>query len=305
MKTYTNGILVYNPVAGRLRGGRIGLVRKVADALAAAGHRIEPVPTKAAGDATRIAREAVRSGAGVVLAFGGDGTLNETANGMIGSSVPLGMIPAGTANVLARETGLGCDALAAAAALGGLEPRRIGVGLLEACDRAPRHFLLMAGAGFDAHIVYNLNVPLKAKIGQAAYWLGAFSEVARKQDSFHVEVNGEKHECSFALASRVRNYAGWMSIARGISLFRNEFEVVLCEGTSALRHYTKYFCAVVSGRASRTRGMRFLRSAEVRFLPPADTRVYVQIDGEYAGRLPARVSIIPDALTVLVPPAAA
>jgi diacylglycerol kinase family enzyme len=284
-----------------LRGKRIGLVDRIAGALAEAGHRVEPVPTKAAGDATRIARDAVASGADVVISFGGDGTLNETANGMIGSRTPLATLPAGTANVLARETRLGCNPLRAARALGALEPRRVAVGLLETADREPRHFLLMAGVGFDAHIVYNLNVPLKARIGQFAYWLSAFKEVARAQDEFDVEVNGRTQRCSFALASRVRNYAGWMTIARGVSLFRDEFEVVLCEGTSAARDYAKYFCAVMTGRASTAKGMSFLRASEVRFSGPQDTRVYVQIDGEYAGRLPARVSIIRDALTLLVP----
>lgn len=301
MHKYRNGILIYNPCAGRLRGRRIGLVDRIAGALAEAGHRIEPVPTKAAGDATRIARDAVASGADVVISFGGDGTLNETANGMIGSRTPLATLPAGTANVLARETGLGCNPLRAARALGALEPRRIAVGLLETADRQPRHFLLMAGVGFDAHIVYNLNVPLKARIGQFAYWLSAFKEVARAQDEFDVEVNGRTQRCSFALASRVRNYAGWMTIARGVSLFRDEFEVVLCEGTSAARDYAKHFCAVMTGRTSTAKGMSFLRASEVRFSGPQHTRVYVQIDGEYAGRLPARVSIVRDALTLLVP----
>lgn len=301
MHKYRNGILIYNPCAGRLRGKRIGIIERIAGVLAEAGHRIDAVPTKAAGDATRMARDAVASGADLVIAFGGDGTLNETANGMIGTSTPLATLPGGTANVLARETRLGCDPLRAARELGNLEPRRVAVGLLETADREPRHFLLMAGVGFDAHIVYNLNVPLKARIGQFAYWLSAFKEVARAQDEFEVEVNGSIRRCSFALASRVRNYAGWMTIAQGVSIYQDEFEVVLFEGTSAVRDYAKYLCAVMTGTSSKAKGMCFLRATDVRFVGPRDTRVYVQIDGEYAGRLPARVSIVRDALTLLVP----
>ncbi len=300
---YRNAILIYNPVAGKLRGRRSYRVDRVADTLRAAGHTVMPIPTPGPGTAGRIARDRIEAGADLILALGGDGTINELLSGVAHTGVPLAAIPAGTANVLTREVGLGCNTLAVARRLAQGVPKRVSVGVLRSApDEQPRYFLLMAGIGFDAHIVYNLNLPLKARLGQFAYWSSSFKEIFRPLDEFHIRVNGREHTCSFALASRVRNYAGYLTIARGASLTGHDFEVVLFEGTSTLRYYLKYLGAVLAGRAANIKGVRFLRAEKVEFVPPAGPRVYVQVDGEYAGRLPASVEIERDAVTLLVPP---
>jgi diacylglycerol kinase family enzyme len=281
---------------------RRDLPRQVAEALAAAGHGVSLVETQGPGTAGRIARERIARGSDLILALGGDGTLNEMLPGMARGATPLGVIPAGTANVLSRELGLGASALKAVRRLGECVPVRVPLGVLRAEDAEPRYFLLMAGVGFDAHIVYRLNLPLKAKTGQLAYWVGAGREFLRRLDEFQVEANGATFTCSFALASRVRNYAGYLRIAQRVSLAQPEFETILFEGGSVLRHYVKYMAAVLTGRTANVKGMTFLRSTSVRFRGPADRRVYVQVDGEYAGRLPASVELEPDALTLLTPP---
>jgi diacylglycerol kinase family enzyme len=213
------------------------------------------------------------------------------------------MIPAGTANVLTRELALGCNPLRVAGRLGELAPRRVTVGHLLAEPRVSRYFLLMAGVGFDAHIVYNLNLPLKFRLGQVAYWLGAARELGRSLEAVEVEIGGQVYQCTFALASRVRNYAGYLTIARRASLLRHDFEVVLFEARSTLRLYARYLSPVLTKRPSNVVGMSFLTAREASFRGPADGRVYVQVDGEYAGRLPARVEVVQDAVTLLVPPA--
>ncbi len=261
------------------------------------------MPTGGPGGATGLARQVLQEGADLVLALGGDGTVNETANGMIGSRVPLAMLPAGTANVLARELGLPCNPLAAARRIAELVPRRIAVGLLRSDGGAcSRHFLLMAGVGFDAHIVYNLNLDLKSRLGQLAYWAGALKEIGRRLDEFDAEAGGRRFRCSFAVASRTRNYAGYLKIATHASLLAQDFGVVIFEGVSTLRYYGIYLPAVLSGRADHTKGISFLRSAGASFAAPPGAPVYVQVDGDYAGRLPASVEIVPDALTILTPP---
>jgi len=299
--TYRSATLIYNPCAGRLRHARIDLVGRVADALKAGGHRVTPVPTECPGDAARIAREAAAAGTDLILSLGGDGTLNDVLNGIVNSAVPVVMLPAGTANVLTREVGLGTNPVRIAGRLSTLVPRRVAVGLLHAEGEAPRHFALMAGAGFDAHIVYNLNVPLKARIGQLAYWVSASKEIVRRQDEFVVIVDGVRRTCSFALASRVRRYAGWMTIARGASLADSRFEVMLFQGASTIIDYSRYFAAVLMKRIPVS-GMHVLHAGSVAFEPPAGTDVHIQVDGEYAGRLPARIEVVPDAMTLLVPP---
>ena len=117
----------------------------------------------------------------------------------------------------------------AAERFGDLIPARIAVGLLEN-GQEQRHFVLMAGAGLDALIVYNIDAKLKAAIGKVAYWIGGFSQVGRALPEFNVRTNGEEVRCSFALASRVKNYGGDLWIARNASLYRRHFELCCSRG---------------------------------------------------------------------------
>lgn len=275
----------------------------VLEVLRAGGHGVAAFPTDGPESAGALARERVAAGADLILALGGDGTMNEVLPGVVRSEVPVGIIPAGTANVLARELGLGTKALHAAARLGELTPRRVSIGLLRAEPESRcRYFLLMAGVGFDAHIVYRLNLGLKSRMGELAYWTAACGELGRKLDEFEVEVDGATRVCTFALVSRVRNYGGYLEIAREVSLLDHEFEVVLFQGTSTLLDYGKYLVAILSGNASNVQGVTFLSAKRVRFAAPPATRVYVQVDGEYAGRLPAAIEVVEEAITLLVPP---
>jgi diacylglycerol kinase (ATP) len=255
-------------------------------------------PTEAAGHATELARDAVAAGADLVLVLGGDGTINEVANGIIPSRVPLGILPGGTANVLANELGLGNGLERAIERLGKCVERRIAVGRL--CNGRPdgRYFLLMLGAGLDATIVTKVHDGLKARAGKLAYWIAGFGEFFGTVGQFRAQIGAEQQQCGFVLASRVRNYGGDMEIASGASLLSNDFEVILFEGSNPLR-YAAYMTAVRLGQVKAMPGVRTLRSQRVEFHGDA----HLQIDGEYAGKLPATLDMAPDALTLLVPSA--
>jgi diacylglycerol kinase family enzyme len=257
-------------------------------------------PTTGPGTAGAIAREHIERGADLVVAAGGDGTINEIAEGMVNSEVPLAVLPGGTANVLAVETRLGVKLERAAARLANLRPRRISMGHVT-CDggRTSRHFLLMAGIGLDASIVYRVNASLKARTGKLAYWVAGWSLLGRRLPQFKVEVDGRPYTCSFALISKVRNYGGDFQIARDVTLFDDTFEVVLFEGRSSFR-YIKYFAGLALDRLKGMRGVNVLTAREVKAHSPEDEKVYVQIDGEFAGKLPAEIRIVPDALTLLL-----
>ncbi len=249
-----------------------------------------------------MAREFAERGADLVLAAGGDGTINEVAEGLVHTAVPLGILPAGTANVLANEMRLTDHLERAAVRLRDSRPYRISVGHLT-CENGAvsRHFLMMAGVGLDAHVVYRVSARLKSWAGKAAYWVAGWSFLGRRLAEFQVEVNGRQRKCSFALVSKVRNYGGDFEIARQVSLFDDSFEVVLFEGSSSLR-YVKYFTGLVLNRIDGMNGVTVLREKCLKLTDPEDQRVYVQIDGEFAGHLPAHLRIVPDALTLLVPP---
>ena len=259
------------------------------------------MPTTGPATAAAIARDSIAKGADLVIAAGGDGTINEVANGVVGSEVPMALLPGGTANVLAVETGIGTQLVRAAERLEGWIPVRISVGHLRN-QAEERHFLMMAGAGLDAMIVYNIDAQLKARVGKVAYWIGGFGQIGRPLPEFTVRVNGHPSRCSFALASRVRNYGGDLWIARGASLFSDHFELVLFEGAQSLA-YLKYMLGVVTGRLNGMRGVSILKTDSIHLDCPEDKGIYVQVDGEYAGRLPCDLTIVPRALTLLVPPA--
>lgn len=262
---------------------------------------VESLPTAGPGTAGQIARAAIDRGADLILAAGGDGTINEIANGMVGSEVPLGVLPAGTANVLGNELKLGRTMERAAESLAHSVKERVAVGLLTSAEGFSRYFLLMTGAGLDADIVYSLNLRLKDAFGKVAYWIGGFAKIGRRIPEFTVGANGRDYRTSFALASRVRNYGGDLEIAPSISLLDDEFELVLFEGESSFR-YLRYMLGVVTRRLQGVPGVTILRTRQAVFSPPAGVRVHLQVDGEYTGVAPASVEIVPNALTLLVPP---
>ncbi len=259
-------------------------------------------PTTGPGTAGDLAREYIRQGADLVVAAGGDGTVNEIMEGMVHGQVPLAILPGGTANVLAMEMTLGKNLERVAGRIHELRPHRISVGHLT-CDggKVSRHFLLMAGIGVDAHIVYHVSAPLKARTGKLAYWVAGFSLLGRRLAALRVEIGGKTHECSFALLSKVRNYGGDFEIARSVSLFDDEFEAVLFEGRTSMG-YVKYVLGMALNRLNGMKGVTVVRSNRMTVSGSEGGRVYVQVDGELAGHLPAEIRIVPDALTLLVPP---
>jgi YegS/Rv2252/BmrU family lipid kinase len=299
--SYQNTVLIYNPRAGKFGQHGRALLTKAVEILTADGHNVTVIPTTGPKSAGTIAHEAIGRGADLILVAGGDGTINETAEGMIGSRVPLGILPAGTANVLAMEMKLGARIERVAARLKECQAYRISVGRVVANGANARHFLLMAGVGLDAHIVYNVDGSLKRKLGKLAYWVAGWSLLGKKLVEFDIEIDGQKRRCSFALLSKVRNYGGDLEIARGVTLFDDTFEAVVFEGQTTVP-YVKYFAGVALNRLQKMSGVQVLRVSRARMSAPEKKGVYVQIDGEVAGRLPAEFSIVPDALTLLVPP---
>lgn len=275
------------------------MVARTLAALREEGLNARPVATTAAGSATAIARECVGEGADLIIALGGDGTINEVANGMIGSPVPLAILPGGTANCLAQELGFGSRLERAVHGLAHSHPERIAVGKLRNAA-GERHFLLMAGAGLDAGIVYTVHAGLKGITGKGAYWLGGMKALTQPLAQFHTHVNERPYTTGFALASRVKNYGGDLSIATGASLLSPDFEVVLFEGRNPLRYWT-YFAGVITGTLPRFAGVTVTRSRKLDIAGANGERVYVQVDGEYAGNLPASIEIVDDALTLLLP----
>jgi diacylglycerol kinase (ATP) len=291
--------IIYNPVARGLSRSKDSLHRSTA-LLSQQGIEVSLIATDGPGAASEQARREIDLGCDLIVAAGGDGTINEVANGMLHTGVPLAILPGGTANVLAREMHLPIHLERAAELIPTLHPCRIAVGALRIDGSAPRCFLCMAGAGLDAEIVSRINPNLKMRTGKLAYYAGGLLQAFRSVREFRVIVDGRPYQASFALISRVRNYGGDLEIARGASLLRDDFEVVLFRGTASAR-YLGYFLGVALKRVHSMRGCTVLRAQSVICEQPAGDGIFVQVDGELAGVLPTVTTILPDALTMLVP----
>lgn len=257
-------------------------------------------PTKAPGQAGDLARQAIAEGCDLVLAAGGDGTINEAINGIAGTDVVFGALPAGTANVLANEVGLPNRPDHAAKFLLDAVPTRIALGALDTPGQKRRYFALMAGIGLDARIVRDLDLNLKAKVGKLAYWQAGLRQIGRTLERFQAEIDTRTFEASFVLVTRVRNYGGDFEIAKQIRITDPDFEVVVFERHSWY-DYLRVIGGILTNRLNRTRGVTVCRAASLKFSPLPDQAVYMQADGEELGPIPAVVTAVPNALTLLLP----
>lgn len=298
--------LISNPNAGR--GGRRRRAREVERfraLLAERGIEVETLWTNAPGDATRLAAEAAQSGARELIVSGGDGTINEALQGLIGSPVRLGIWPAGTANVLARELGVPFDAKGAAEVFARGETRRVYAGAAtEEGTGVRRYFFLMAGIGLDASVVERVRPRLKRRVGEGAFWVSGLSHLLRWQPvTFEVEIGGRVYPATFAAFGRAAHYGGQISVTPGARLDEPEFEICIVNSHSRVR----FLRLLARGMRRHTNdghlkrempGVSYVRATRAR----ATGRALMQIDGELTGQLPVTFEIAPEPLEIIAPP---
>ncbi len=301
---FRHAVLIYNPASGRRRNVREKKVSEAREILSQWIARVDLAPTAERGHATRLAARALADGADLLVSCGGDGTINEVAGGMTGSDVPLLTLPAGTANVLAEEVEFPLSPEKAAALLPSLVAEKVPYGVVRYENPEPgaRHFLLMCGVGVDASIVYHLNTRLKTYIGQGAYWLGSLEQLQRKFEPFQIRIGDEIYDSTFALISKSRRYGGRLVIAPHAHLLADEFQVVIFHGDSPLR-YVGYLAQIATQTLDQFPDVSFHHTHRVELLNHEGRRVYVEVDGEFAGRLPAVVEIAPEQMTLMLPAA--
>jgi diacylglycerol kinase (ATP) len=303
MEEIRSALLVVNPNAGRVRSSESKRLDSARRILERDGIQTDLALTDGPGAASEIARRAVADGRQMVVACGGDGTFNEIVNGLAGSHVPLALLPAGTANVLAKELSLPWNVERAAALVAGSRLRRIALGLATSGEGnvAPRHFLSVAGAGPDGAIVHALDLGLKQRAGVLAYWAEGIRQLAAyKFPRFRVTAGGRQFESTLIVVGRTKHYGGPFQITTEADLHSDEFEVMVCESSSRLR-YTSYVGLLCLRRLRGARQLTFLKTSSVYCEPLDRAPVFTQVDGEPLGQLPAEFRIVPDALTLAVP----
>ncbi len=284
--------VVVNPAA---RGGRRGPPRERLVRVAAEnGWRLEWWPTEAPGHATELAARAARDGYTALGVWGGDGTYNEAARGLVGTGTALIALPGGTTSVLAYELGIPRDpAQALAQQLVG-ERRAMAVGRTD----AGQLFLLMLSAGPDAVILANLPVSLKLRAGKAGITAQAFVEFARGNlPRFTVTVDGARFDASWCIAGNGRSYGGPFAATPGADPFAPGLEVVTLSRHGRLA-VVPFFFSIPTGRHVRLEGVDRRPAAVVRL---EGDGVPYQLDGDPAGYLPVTARGSDERVWVLLP----
>jgi diacylglycerol kinase (ATP) len=307
--------LFYNPLSGRRKKHRVKDVEAAAAILRAAGVEVEVAPTRAASDAAAQVRMAVREGFDTIVACGGDGTIHDVLQGLAGKPGQLGIIPLGTANALAHDLRLPISCEGAAKALLTATPKRIALGKIEYRDfnniPSSRYFTVAAGVGVDAHLFYKLNRLIKDRMGMLAYYTKATHLwMTHRMRYFEAEFSSNggatqrEARLSEMLAVRINHFGGVLrELAPGASLDRNDMRLVLCRtGNRAL--YLAYVFRGMLGLSNGVPGIELAHADQVTCRSVAGEKpedIYAEADGELLGRLPIALSMVPEALTVLVP----
>ena len=303
-----NALLIHNPNAGNGGQGRRSMLDEARRIFASSGIQTELAETTKAGDATEIAQRANHEGRQLVIACGGDGTLNEVVNGLAGQQnghrVPLALLPGGTANVLAKELDLPWDIPSAAEKLVHGEIKEIALGLATPLNEPAKkkYFLSVAGSGPDGMIVYAIDLDLKARVGILAYWWqGAYEAFRYKFQHFRITSAGKELDASLVVVGRTKNYGGPFKITTDADLYEDKFELMALTTQSGFR-YLSYLPTLWLGKLRGTDGVHFWKADSILCEPLGGNTVYAQVDGEPLARLPVEFKIVPRALKLLVPP---
>lgn len=303
--------LIYNPISGQHSASRQRSFDAVLRTLRDANIIVEPWQTDGPDAGARLARKAADEGFDTVLACGGDGTVHAALQGLAGSQTALGVIPFGTANALAVGLGLAGAPQRAANKLLHAVPTRVPVGRIfyhdEEAREQSRYFIVAAGVGPDAQLMAAMDAGLKRRFGYVLYlveglriWLGGSFPVFEARFG-----TGRPYtrRLSQLLVIRVRSLGGAIgSLVPGASL-RSDSLRMLAFATQSRWHYLQFVTGAVLGHHRFSKIVDLFETGDVGCDAPENERMSLlaEADGEVLGRLPVRLAMVPDALTLLVP----
>jgi YegS/Rv2252/BmrU family lipid kinase len=283
-------VVIFNPAA---RGEKAG---KLAERVKGLSDRIELLITSAPGEARQFAVQAVAKQPRAVVAAGGDGTVNEVANGIAGSNIPLGLLPIGTMNVFATELGIPLNDLERAWQV-------IESGTARPVDllRANHHrFVQLAGVGFDAQIVQETPWEFRKNFGPLSYLISATQIAARKPPKLLVTAPGhDPVEGSFVLIGNGRFYGGPFVLFKDAEIDDGLLDILVFQNLGYV-DIVRYLQAILFGTHLDLPDVRYFQTAAADVT--SEKPVPVEVDGEVIGQLPIHLDVLPDELLVLAPP---
>lgn len=290
--------VVFNPAA---RGSK---ARKLRASLEQIGAQARLKATACAGDARRLAAEAVLEGCTTVVAAGGDGTLNEVLNGLADveggfRNTRLGILPMGTVNVFARELGIPLELKPAWELILRGREQQIDLGHAQyGPENEKRFFLQMAGAGFDARTVENTSTDLKKKIGPGAYLVAGLQTLSKARPKITASNGTEKASGDMIIIGNGKFYGGPFPLFHKADYLDGLLDVVILPNVTwpALPGHTWNF---LTGRMFKDGSTIYLRGSEIT-LECSEPAAF-QLEGELVGKLPATIRVQPRSLRVIIP----
>src|SRR5579875_1437029 len=293
--------IIANPTAGSIHFAALHDLRQTAEWLTAQGLPTELRLTQRPGHARELAAEAVEAGQKLVVAAGGDGTLNDVIQSLAGQTAALGVLPMGTVNVWAREMNIPLSLHEARKVLLHGVRRRVDLG-----RAGTRYFLMMAGVGFDAEVARRVEQGMLKRIGLKMLdyltTVGILS-VTHRAASIRIRLHGDRRAISalMVIIGNTRLYGGAMTFTERAVADDGKLDVLIVRN-GGLAHRLNVLARALLRRPAQGPRVRYERAQRVRI--EANVRVPVQVDGDVIGFLPMTFESVPQALTVLVPQAA-
>ena len=283
-------LVISNPVAGR---GCCSLLDSVLDKLKGQNWKIHIHTTSGIGDAERVVSSGYfeQTGPDVLIVSGGDGTVNEAVTGLVRSErldIPVGLVPSGTVNLLARELGFSNAAKPIVDAMTKGTRRSLYLGQITS-EAEDRLFLVTAGVGFDAHAVSRVSKNLKSLHGKTAYVVaGLFEYVLGSFPSYSATIDGQQYTVGSILVANGKYFAGRAVWAPNADAGKSCFEIGLFTNVNR-RSLPIYVLAMASGFLPKLKGFNLVNSKEIILEGPVGRPV--QADGDIVAKLPVRISI--------------
>ncbi len=295
--------IIANPISGKKKHAQyFNLAMEV---LKSHGVHPEIRVTSKRGDARQFARDAVEKGFDIVVAAGGDGTVNEVANGLVGSPVKLGIMPLGTANVFALEAEIPLDPVSATDIILQGVSEFITLGHIAYRDRAvnatrENYFLMMAGIGFDGGVLHHIKRDHITRWGKAAYFATGV-KVLFQYSSVPLSIRIDKREnvCGYSvIASNGRYYGGKFKVAPKAAITDRFLDLCIIKRKGTLG-VVKAALKIVQGTHPAGDDIHYCKAITAE-IDSAD-QVYVQADGDFLGTVPVYLTAKEKALSVIVP----
>jgi diacylglycerol kinase (ATP) len=287
--------IIANPVSGR--GSAFRAVERYVASWRHPGWEVEVLTTNNRNHAGLLAEELLERGTDLLAICGGDGTINEVVSRVPDPPFPVAILPAGTANVVARELGLPLNPVGALKIALNRSVKRVDLG--ELGPHPGRRFLFVAGIGLDAYIVSRVPSKLKAKLGIAAYVITTVRCLQSYNfPEFNITAGGESLTATSCVIANAKSYGGGLLFTPAAEMNNGFLDVLVLQGRRRLE-LAYFLFQAWRGKPEMRDWIHRFRASSLRIEGPRD--IFIQTDGELAGGLPREVSIIPSIFPIVTP----